>query len=163
MNREERRAITRQTLPPRRVYSDDLEISIERPEGGIETYHPRAGEYVQFHGSVSVGLLIATGTLAELSEGLEQGAQFSEFKNALEAVVDGVLPLIKDWTWADHDGNPLPSPPERATLLTLSIEELLYLMAAATGGASEELRKNGSSPSMPTSKASRARGRPRGG
>lgn len=127
-------------LPPRIVPSDDFEIMVD----GV-SYHPHAGEHVQFAPTVPVGALRVAAGVQRLAvqldalrneEGQFIGAALAQMTDLMEGHFDElaafVAPLIRGWTWTDDNGEPLAQPDGTpASLAGRSQEEIYYLWQAA--------------------------------
>ena len=113
-------------LAPRRVMADDITVEV-----GGETYHPHAGEYVEFKGRPSVGLYLKV-------------AQLGESPEALMLLVEN----LHAWTLTDDGGNEYPNPPALDSLLRMPGEELGWLLKnVSTVGIGDEALGNVPTPS----------------
>ena len=131
-----RKAAVARKIPRRRVPSDDFIAVLAG-----EKYQPHAGEWVEFEGSASVDEMIISLRLQKVRTSMKP-EEAEEMAELLREVVDHLANNISGWSWTDNGEKPYQSPPDAATLRSLSFEELGYLVTQ-TFGRTEADQKNG--------------------
>ncbi len=140
--------VERTKAPPRKVYADDLTITVDGKD-----YNPHAGEWVRFAGGMSVGdvkLVVdlqgfqdtqaATGKATQ-----EQIDQLRDFTDKLGEATEFIAARIVSWNWTDEASRPYPECPSATALRGLRFEELMWLLTAGFRAAgSDDARLKGS-------------------
>lgn len=138
---------------PKRVPSDDCIVTVAGEE-----YTPHEGEWIEVIPIVEVRELQILRYWDELRVKLEsaEGEEDEETRqlilmdDAFRESLPWLASRIVSWSWTDLRGRELPQPAEDESVLArLSLEEVMYLVAATRGETPGE-QKNGSRPS-PTS------------
>jgi len=124
------------------VSSDDLVVIDEdAPEDAPQEereYYPHYGETVTFRKSVPLKVMRTLSTVAHV-QSLDPTQDPEAFGDAAEALVSVLATQIIDWTWTDHDGEPMPRPRQKTdfveALWTLETYELVWLQQHMADGA----------------------------
>lgn len=129
-----RASLQPQKPPAHRVPSDSYALVRD----GV-TYHPHAGEWVEFAGDASIADMLLMQRLVAGSRELaamaamnaEPEQQFERFGPYAQTILDLCARLaraIVGWNWTDPAGRPYASPPAATDLAELDMAELGYLL-----------------------------------
>lgn len=101
---------TKPPVRPRRIMvDDDLPVIVE----GV-TYHPHAGEWVEFSTRPSIGLYLELAAMGRSEEGIKR-----------------LTELMTAWDWTDDAGRAYPNPPTVDAVGSLPLEEFGWLISNA--------------------------------
>lgn len=145
------------TRPPGiRVPSDNFAVEI----GGV-TYHPHAGEWIEFDIQPSIADFVGALGLLRMDEQIAR-AQAGHIDPQLEQTLAGLVPAALDriiaWSWTDKRGVAYANPPTEADIRRLSQAEWQYVISRGAIDSEDE-RKNASGSSTTASTANRGQRR----
>ena len=141
-------------IPAIKVLADDCNINIGQVMEDGETINPGTSHHVHVDEWIEVMPVIAVKEVMQLSRLQRAGEESGTLGESLEQLCRELSKRIITWNWTDMMGAPLAQPyqtPE--VIMALTVEEVMYLIQAASGQESPDERKNGSGPSAVTSSA----------
>jgi hypothetical protein len=139
--------VTAEVLPTTKIATDDCIVKVAG-----RAYRPHAGQYISVCAAGSIGDVELSLQLAGLGDTTDMTPEQAAAAAAkIGAIIERIVDAIVDWDWTDRrSGKPLPNPPDVATIRSLSLHEINYLVRKLVTGLAEDTeddRKNGDSPS----------------
>lgn len=143
-------------IPLLHIPSDDCAVMVGQvvEDGNITTegtpHYVHVGEWVEVLPITSLLEVSALSRLKSLAGNEDMGGLDQSFADLCRELSKRII----SWSWTDMMGAPLAQPYQNPeVIVALTVEEVMYLIQAASGQESPDERKNGSGPSAVTSSA----------
>ena len=143
-------------IPLLHIPSDDCAVMVGQvvEDGNITTegtpHYVHIGEWVEVMPITSLLEVSALSRLKSLAGNEDMGGLDQSFSDLCRELSQRII----SWNWTDMMGVPLAQPYQTPdVIMGRTVEEVMYLIQAATGQESQDDRKNGSGPSAAISSA----------
>ena len=132
-------------IPTMKVQSDDCAINVGQVVEDGEIVHQGTPHYVHTGEWVEILPVITVKEVMQISKLQNAGDDASGLGENLTELCKELSKRVVKWNWTDLMGEPIDQPYNRPEILEgLSSEELMWLMAATSGGDAADARKKDS-------------------